>query len=234
MTVRELVYMVLDELKNQSDDKYFEEEHIIFLLSKFRAFLLKQRYSDIKKAIPESNYQTICLDLEEVPIESNICYTGPRLVSSQEIPTMMGIGSKRIFSSIDFTTIYFTFVSRDRFNYVGVNSWLKNIIYATKGPDSRLYIKSGNPQHLYLEKVNINAVFEDFEKASSLECDTLVYENCSVKDILDREFPLEEALVPPLIELIVKELVPVIYRPEDTVNNAADDLAKVGLATNRK
>ena len=64
---RELVYMVLDELKLSSDDSYFTEDHIIFLLGKYRTLLLKQRYSDIKKPIPESNYQTICLNLVRVP-----------------------------------------------------------------------------------------------------------------------------------------------------------------------
>jgi hypothetical protein len=40
-TYRELVYMVLDELKAKSDDFYYTEDHIIFLLDKYRAFLLK-------------------------------------------------------------------------------------------------------------------------------------------------------------------------------------------------
>ena len=66
-TYRELVYMVLDELKGISDDFTYTEDHIIFLLNKYRAFILKQRYSDVKKFIPESNYQTICLDLIQVP-----------------------------------------------------------------------------------------------------------------------------------------------------------------------
>lgn len=242
MTVKEAIYMVLDELKISSDDSYFTEEHIVFLLGKYRALLLKQRYgTDLKKQVPESNYQTICLDLEEVELEESVCYTGPRLVSSREIPTMLNIGSRRVFSQVDFTTIYFTWVSRDRFNYVGVNPWLKNIIYATKGPDHRLYLKSGNPQHLYLKKVRINGVFEDFLQASELECDNIkdsVDEEgnpqCTLVELQDREFPIEDALVPPLIELIVKELAPAVFRPEDDTNNAADDLAKVGLATAKK
>lgn len=232
MTIREIVYIILDELKNLSDDRMFEEEHVVFLAGKYRSFLLKQRYgTDLKKSVPNSNYQTICLDLEEVPVEDNFCYTGPRLVSTVEIPTTLNIGSKRIFSQVDFTTIYFTLVSRDRFNYVGNNRWLQNIIYATKGPDHRLYIKSANPQHLYLRKLKVNAVFEDFEKASDLECDNKINSEdptaCHLKGLLDREFPIEDALVPPLIELVVKELSQAIYRPEDTINNAQDDLSKV-------
>ena len=48
-TYRELVYLVLDELKGTSDDFTYTEDHIIFLLNKYRAFLLKQKYSDIRK-----------------------------------------------------------------------------------------------------------------------------------------------------------------------------------------
>lgn len=62
-TYREVIYMVSDEIKASSDDAYFTEEHIMFLLKTYRAFILKQRYADVKKQIPESNYQTICIDL---------------------------------------------------------------------------------------------------------------------------------------------------------------------------
>lgn len=48
--------MVLDEIKSTSDDAFFNEEHVLFLINNYRNFILKQRYSDIKKPIPESNY----------------------------------------------------------------------------------------------------------------------------------------------------------------------------------
>lgn len=41
MTWRELIYMINDELKLDSDDSSFNEEHIAFLAGKYRAFLLK-------------------------------------------------------------------------------------------------------------------------------------------------------------------------------------------------
>ena len=46
-TFRELVYMVMDELKLYSDDSNFTEDHIIMLLVKYRAFLLKQQYQKV-------------------------------------------------------------------------------------------------------------------------------------------------------------------------------------------
>ena len=40
-TYRELVYLVLDELKLVSDDSSFTEDHVIYLLDRYRPFLLK-------------------------------------------------------------------------------------------------------------------------------------------------------------------------------------------------
>ena len=58
-TYRELVYMVLDELKARSDDFYYTEDHIMFLLDKYRAFLLKQKYRIPKSVVLNSNYSYI-------------------------------------------------------------------------------------------------------------------------------------------------------------------------------
>jgi hypothetical protein len=44
---------------------------------------------------------------------------------------------------------------------------------------------------------------------------------------LDAYFPIESALIPPLIELVVKELRGPEYSPEDKENNADDDLSDV-------
>ena len=45
--------------------------------------------------------------------------------------------------------------------------------------------------------------------------------------MMEASFPIREYLVPPLIELVVKELVGANYRPKDTLNNAADDLSDI-------
>lgn len=39
-TYKEIVYMILDEIKAISDDSYFEEEHILFLMNIWRAKIL--------------------------------------------------------------------------------------------------------------------------------------------------------------------------------------------------
>ena len=224
-TYKELVYMVLDELKLYSDDAVYTEDHVILLLDKYRTFLIKQRYSDIKKQIPESNYQTICLDLIEVPaISGEPCEGGIYLRSKEKVPFLMKVGMPRVYP-IDYYQGEITYVSRDRMRYVGYNKYLQNIIYVSLGPDNYLYFKSFNPQFLYLEKVRMTGIFEDTLAASELQCPD---ENGNIVcDVLDREFPIENALIPPLIQLVVEELTKAEYKPEDKENNSDDDLSEV-------
>lgn len=224
-TYKELVYLVSDELKTTSDDSHFTNDHILFLLSKYRSFVLKQRYSDIKKQIPESNYQTLCLDLIEVPaISGEPCEGGSYLKSIIKLPYTMKIGNPRVYP-MDYYQGEISYVSRDRMRYIGYNKYMQNIIYCSIAPDGYLYFKSWNPQFLYLEKVKFTAVFEDVIEASNNECSS----GDNPCDIMDKTFPIEDALIPVVIELVVKELRSAEYLPEDKVNNADDQLSEVNI-----
>jgi len=44
---------------------------------------------------------------------------------------------------------------------------------------------------------------------------------------LDATFPLDAALIPQMIELLVKELSGMNYRPKDSYNSSSDDLADI-------
>lgn len=224
---KEIVYMVLDELHQYSDDSNVTEEHIIFLAGRYRSFLLKQRYlTDLKKEIPESNYQTLCLKLEKTEaLEGLPCEGGYFIRTTEEIPTTLPIGTMRLSTTGSYYNSEITYVTRDRMKYVGNNPWMKNIIYASLAPNGRIYMTSGNPQFLYLDggDLQVTGIFEDAEAASEYSCEN---EGDSKCDIMERDFPIEDALIAPLIELIVKELSPIITAPDDETNNANDDLTK--------
>lgn len=222
-TYGQLVYLVLDEAKGLSDDFTYTEDHIIFILDKYRALLLKQRYSDIRKEMPDSNYQALCLDLIEVPAISGIpCEGGNYLRSTVKVPELMQIGSVNI-TTRDYFQGEIAYVSKERMRYVGNNKYLKNMIYASIAPDKYLYFKSNNPQFLHLDKIQITGIFQDASQAAELVCD----DSNEVCEIVDREFPLEEALIPTVMELTLKELLGAAYRPKDDTNNANDDLADI-------
>ena len=225
MKYKDIVYMVLDEIKSTSDDAFFTEEHVLLLVNNYRNFILKQRYSDIKKPIPESNYQTICLNLIQVPAIAGVpCEGGTFLRSKEKVPFMMKIGTPKVYP-INYYLGEITYVSRERMRYVGYNKYLQNIIYASLGPDNYLYLQSSNPQYLYLKKIRLTGIFENIESVSDLLCDDSGDSiNC---DIMDKTFPIEDALVPPIIELVVKELLGAEYIKKDEENNAKDDLPEV-------
>lgn len=221
MTYSEIIYMCMDQLKLSSDDSFYTKDHILFLIVKLRSFLLKQKYSDIKKQIPASDYQSICLDLIEVPaISGEPCEGNSYLRSENKVPTTMMIGNPRVYP-MDFYQGEITYISRDRMRYVGYNKFLRNIIYCSKAPDGYLYFKSWNPQFLHLEKVSFNAIFEDAKEASELACPE---ENGAICKLEDKEFPIEDSLVPVLISLVVQELAGPRDANKDEDNNAEDNL----------
>lgn len=219
-TFRELTYLVLDELKQSSDDKYYTVDHILFILSKYRAFLLKQKYADIKKLIPEVNYQAIKLTLQAVPAISGEPSEGDEYMRGiEKLPCLMRIGNTTIAdTSLDYFKGDIAYVTRDRFRYVGNNKYMNNIVYAAVAPDDYLYFKSVNPEYMNIQTVMVTAIFQDAREASELSIKTS--DQC---DLMDREFPLESPLIPIMIELTVKELSGALYRPKDDINNSADD-----------
>jgi hypothetical protein len=121
MTLRELVYITLDELKIASDDSFFNENHVRFLLNKWRAKILKQEHESKKKQLSESAYQTICLDLEDDnPLGLDINCGEFFRRSIQKVPVVMpGVGDPIISSGSVFSNDRVVYVSRQRMRFVG-------------------------------------------------------------------------------------------------------------------
>ena len=231
-SLREIVYLILDEIKAQSNDSDITEEHVIFLANQYRLVLIEQKKKkEGVSSLSSSNEQTICIDLEKVDAIPGLEYCNTTYLRSvQEIPELIDKDSVKV-SMADLFNIMTAFVSKDRFKYVGHNKYLKNIIYTTLGPDNHIYLNGSNPQFLYLKKAKVTGIFEDAQKAGELACDN---NGDNTKcDILDQDFPLEADLLPQMVELIVKELLGVNYRPKDTVNNAFDDLADLASFARR-
>lgn len=230
MKVNEIVSMCLDLAKaSTSDDSFFVEEHVLYLLKKYRSFLIKKEQEKEKMATDiasEFEYQQICLDLEKVPaIDGSPCTGGYYLRSVQKIPKILEDMQPRVYPIDFYQGVNMAYVSRDRMRYVGTNPYLQNIIYVSLGPDKHLYLNSSNPQFLYLKNLRVSALFEDFDEAAELLCDS---DGTDIScDVMDEEFPIRDYLVPTLIELVVKTLVGANYKPKDTLNNAADDLSDI-------
>lgn len=229
-TYRQVVFMALDIMKEASDDAYYTEEHMIFLANKMRALLLERKYRGARNAtfnpMSDENKQVICLDLEPTELLPDGCL-GTWLKSVEKVPSTMTISEPKV-SPINFLIqSNVTFIPAERMPYVGYNKWLKNIIYAAKDPSGYLYLNSANPLFINLKKVKMEGVFSDPEEAAKLSCDD--DGNSNACEILDAEFPLENALVASCVELMVQELIGSRYAPEDKGNNAKDDLGEAAV-----
>lgn len=228
--LREIVYYCLDAIKSSNGDSDVTEEHVIFLANHYRLFLIEQKKKKEGVAsLSSSNEQTICLDLEKANAIPGLDYCNDTYLRSiQEIPELINEESVKVNLS-DYFNIMTAFVTKDRFKYVGHNKYLRNIIYCTLGPDNHIYFNGNNPQFLYLKKAQLTGIFEDASKAAELACD----KEGNKCDPLDSEFPIEADLLPQMLELIVKELLGVNYRPKDQMNNDVDDLADLASYVRR-
>lgn len=226
MTVGELTYFILDSCKIISDDSIINENHVMFLMKKYRNFLIKKEQEKERSTTDEASMfesQQICLDLEKVPaLEDDDC-SGYYLRTVQKIPKTLEGNQPRIYPIDFYQGINIAFVPRDRMRYIGTNRFLENIIYVSLAPDLHLYLNSSNPQFLYLKRLRMAAVFEDYEEAAKLLCNNDGDSaSCNVFDIT---FPIRDNLVPQLIELCIKDITGFSYKPKDPMNNAKDDLA---------
>lgn len=236
-TFREIVYMVLDHNKLSNDDSYIEPEHVLYLISKLRAYLLSQKYQKAAAQISSSNFQTINVTLEPVDDMCG-CDTGGMFMvkSTEKIPNVLLLNNYEGLTIVNPTAIFgcampFNFVNSTRFNYVGYNKWLRNQHYITVGPDNYLYIKSADSDILELETLQVSAVFEDAEKAATLSLQSNEQNECSdeqaVCDVMDTKFPLEEGLIALLIENASQFIYQMSTKARDIKNSSNDELGNV-------
>lgn len=231
MTYRELVYMTLDALKIHSDDAKFTEDHVIFLLNKYRAYILQQKYSKTLEGINNRNYQSINIDCKtDIKAFLQDISGGKILKSNKEIPSIINISLPEVQIETTVTegegenTVTYegneaiVFTTEDRIRYTGFNRFLKKVIYCCIDKNNIFILKcADNTRISNITKVYLSAIFSDPISVFNF--------NESNSDILDEEFPLEESLAPSVLELVLKDLTNGIYKPSDNLNDAQDALS---------
>ncbi len=214
ITYRELVYMILDECKQTYDDSRIEPEHIIFLINKYRAIFIKQRYGGIKKNVPKPYYQTFTVPSSAY--DNLILGDFKSIKTSIQIPNILNVHGTLLETIVSFKddseldAIPIAFINPERFKFVGNNPWLKDFIYTTISHDNYFCIK-GYVQKYFGKALLIKAIFENPMELST-------------EEPLDVICPIEHALIQPIVESVLKELLPILYIPTDVKNDSADDL----------
>lgn len=229
--------MVLDHNKLSNDDSYVEPEHVLYIVSKLRAYLLSSKYQKNAAQISNSNFQTITLTLEPV---DNMCGCDNggmwMMKSTVPIPNVLLLNNYEGMTIVNPAATFgcassFNFVNNTRFNYVGYNKWLKNQQYATVGPDHYLYIKSANSDIMELETLQVSAVFENAEKAAEVIAEYNRQNECinedTACDVMDTQFPLEEGLITLLIDNASQFIYQMSMKSRDIKNSSNDELGNI-------
>jgi hypothetical protein len=184
------------------------------------------------KSVPEYLLHTICLELD---VKDN-CVSGTEVRSIHKLPRLVSLNDDwdiKIYPMDDaFNAKEWTYINRDRFTYVGNNKWLQHIVYFTVF-NEYLYVKSASPGFEYLKKVMVRGFFESQEELFKKDSDgNYIYqcENTGInecQDPLDLLVGLEDFMIPSLLESVIRDLTPDIYRPVDLKNNANDNLSGI-------
>lgn len=227
-TYGEVIYIILDELKLISDDASFEEDHIIHLLHNYRSALLKQRYSDVRRDIALPNFQKLEVSLNAMTNLPTSTYgTSKYLKSTIPIPSIINFNgqlvTKLAISGFSWSG-ELNIMNWKNFKYTGYSKYDTNTIYATIDQDNYLYLKCMNPDILNLTTLTLTSIFEDPKEVYDITTPSTIN---NVYNILDKIFPLESEIHANLRALVIKDLYPHLYNPEDNVNNADEDLPSV-------
>jgi len=213
-TYRDVIYMVLDELKQFTTDIPFEEEHIATLLTISRAVIIKQKFAGQKTEIPMELLQ---------PIQFNIIKDSGIIKSNREFD-VINLNGMHMFYNVTVPSIpdvEFSQTTLDRFKYVRVNKWLSNVCYFTVSNNNVLYFKVPTTidalfTSSYIEiPAYYNAILEDPRTAYPYE-----------SKYLDLDFAITGDMLRIIIDLTLADLYKHLHLPEDTINNGKNDLVQ--------
>lgn len=219
MKLNHLIYNLREKLKLNSDDIEITDEYLAHLIGVKRSFVIKQRYNNLTKNIPEEIKQLLCLELDTVnTIDGQECY-GTMLVSKHRIPATIEISGKSgllAIRTLDRFHPEINLVPIERLPYVGHNAFLKNQIYVALDANNKLYFKSDSLTYLNLRYIQVVGVFSEPEEADKYSCENND-DNC---DFFEKEYPIESNIISDVIDLVEKELSRPLNLQEDKLNNA--------------
>lgn len=231
MTIRELVQRVQSLYSKgvQSDDSRLSSRHIYNKLSTVRAKLISEQAKK-KQVISSWNYQTIpCVKLIQSPLSECPCLppVGCDILKSEyPIPKplyTMDSSLIKSVTSLDGQTVYSETAWEKK-------KYTKGLKYGKTVHD--YYIRNGYlyvTQRLGTKVLTVTGLFENPLEAAQYKgyCNPEAAGLDPCKSLLDYEFPIDNGLIEPMIELSLQELIAVFGQAtEDLTNDGKDNVVE--------
>lgn len=208
---KDVIYLVLEELKQTTDDIPFEEDLIANLLNISRAVIIKQRFGSHKVEIPKEIIQSVPF---KIIFKDNIYQSNREFV-------IINLNGAHLFYNISIpmlSNLEITYTTLDRFKYVQISKWFKKIAYSAFSNNNKLYFKfpEGTITPALLSKGitgYFNTILDDPRTIFPYE-----------EDYLNLDFAINGDLLRPILDLTLSDLYKHIHLPEDIINNGKNDL----------
>lgn len=214
MTLNELIYTVRESIRRYTLDSTVDDREIIFQINLHRALYFKNELNKNYRDALETNKQTICLNVS--PYEKDNCV----LISNQTLPKFIELHESPSISRITSYLqhdIPFDIVSFNKFPFAGNGRFNKKNVFITLTPESKLFLKSGNPQLSMIDKILVTGVFENPLALQDFKCDLEQSEECFS---YDKEYPLAPHAFIYFLPNITNYFLNKLQIPVDQSNNS--------------
>lgn len=223
-TYNEIIYSIREGIRQHTTDSDIDDRQIIFEFNLQRAFWYRREYNKKNVSIDDQIKQTICIDLEEssrseCDCEQNNCFI---LKTKTKIPKVLDLRDKPSISKITFNDVLnvpLSFVSYNKFPFVGNGKYNKNHVFATLHPNGYLYLKSSNNNFMMIEKIAVTLVLEnplDAKKFNNCEDNTPCFD-------YDQEYPVKSHIIAQVKEEVINKFIRQLQMPKDLNNNSQED-----------
>lgn len=217
-TLRELIYDVREKYNAYSDDQNLSDDHIAFLLLNGRNMLMQQQMSNLRKPVPLEVRQVICLNFA---VDSQCFDEMDVLKSTVRIPpTLENTGRSniiRVFAPGSRFTKNINVIDYNRMPFVGADKYAKKQLFVSVDQFSNLIAYNNDGQHIHLESLQVEGVFENPEEAHNLSC-----EKDDGVHFWDTQFPIDSGLLFALSQQVSQELLLKYKLPLDIHNDGED------------
>ena len=227
MTLSKLIYDVREYLKQYNNDSDIDDRYITYLYGIKRSKYLRQELNNFQRTTDITITQTLCLELEEIPInQCNIDFDCETIVrTKQPIPKPLELHIKSALTAVRSTnriSVPFSFVTKERALY-SMHSSFNNGIFAFLDNDLHIYFISKLDTLKLIECITVTGIFED-------PLELLNYTNCCgcndaspCFDLDTVDYPLQPHYIDLIRGEIVQDLTSKFKIPEDNQNDSEDD-----------
>ena len=227
MTLNKLIFDVREYLKQYNNDSDLDDRYITYLYGIKRAKYLRQELNNFQRTTDITSTQTLCLELEEIPInQCNIDFDCETIVRTKDpIPKPLELHIKSALTSVRSTnriSVPFSFVTKERALY-SLHSSFNNGIFAFLDNDLHIYFISKLDTLKLIECITVTGIFED-------PLELLNYTNCCgcndaspCFDLDTVDYPLQPHYIDLIRGEIVQDLTSKFKIPEDNQNDSEDD-----------